>query len=368
MPREGEERGSGAIACSPGVSCYRAAAMRGGLSSTNRTTTGFGHPVLNFLCYGLLICSFLYPLKVVLPERIGTAAAAAAESRRIADFDGLASTLLVASPFSDLLAAMDARVPGAADRALVRHLLAAWWAGALFTIAGAVPLLLIRSVREQVGRSLPRGGARFAEAGGAALFLVVTLLAFRAGHFWFTPGAKRMALLDGVGLGLPIVLSAWAVVRLFSLAGVALLASDAAAERRSRRPLDFSRSPRAAARWDFVCSACGASIDAAPFWSGIEIRCPACGQPTTLRFSGSGRRYEITYDEFRQLLTDKGVRDAVSPVLVMRLRCSVVDDGKTLVLKGPDGEALGLRQAHLALQSDEAMQKWIHGLAEKRWR
>lgn len=356
------------IACSPWVSCYRAPAMRGGISSTNRTTTGFGHPVLNFLCYGLLIVSILYPLKVALPEMIGNAAAAAAESRRIADLDGLASALLVISPFSDLLAAMDARVPGAADRALVRHLLASWWAGAVLTVAGAVPLLLIGSIRDQVGRSLPRGGARFAEAGVAGLFLVTTFLAFRAGHFWFTPGAKRMALLDGVGLGLPIVLSAWAVIRLSSLAGVSFLASEAAADRKPRRALDFSRSPRAAARGDFVCSACGASIDAAPFWSGIEIRCPACSQPTTLRFSGRGRRYEITYDEFRSLLSHKDVRDAVSPVLVMRLRCSVEDNGSTLLLRGPDGEPLSLQDAHVALQSDEAMQKWIHGLAEKRWR
>lgn len=341
--------------------------MRGGLSSTNRTTTGFGHPILNFLCYGLLILSFLYPLKVVLPDLTGNTAAAAAENGRIADFDRLASTLLVVSPFSDLLAEMDARVPGAADRALVRHLLAVWWVLALLTIAVAVPLLMIGSVREQVGRSLPKGGARVVEAAVAVGLLLTTFLAFRAGHFWFTPGAKRMALLDGVGLGLPIVLSAWTVVRLGSLAAVALLASDAAVDRRNRSPLDFSRSPRAAARGDFVCSVCGASIDAAPFWSGIEILCPACGQPTTLRFSGSGRRYELTYDEFLQLLADKAVRDAVSPVLVMRLRCSVEDDGRTLVLKGPDGESLGLRQAHLALQSDEAMQKWIHGLAEKRW-
>jgi hypothetical protein len=85
---------------------------------------------------------------------------------------------------------------------------------------------------------------------------------------------------------------------------------------------------------------------------------------------GSGCRtgYEISFEDFRRLVSESSSQPVVAPLLMAWFRCEIAGQGSETVLRSVDGQPLGIRNLHNRIQVDPSKQRDIYGVAMDLWR
>jgi hypothetical protein len=329
----------------------------------------FGHRWLNRSCFAYLFLALLYPLVLALPEFFGKGGETW-QAAWIWALNGGAARALAFSPFEGLVLALKRHFGDGRELALYRHFLAFWWLGGVAVLLVALSCLFSFHVREAVERTLPKGRYLAVESLLALLLFAGCAAALFSVDVWLIPVTRQAALIAGAGMGALMVVGVGSIVRLGSLAAIFFASPGMFRQRIYANIHAASHAPRPHGGGAFECSHCGAAIEAAAFWGGIEVDCPACGKPTTLtNFTTQSRDYALTYGEFTQLLANSEFRHDVIPVLCRLLDCRIEEtqEGR-LSLCDSAGQPVPLTKAHLALQTDRNQQWWVYGRAMSLWR
>jgi hypothetical protein len=122
----------------------------------------------------------------------------------------------------------------------------------------------------------------------------------------------------------------------------------------------------------FLCNNCEAKISTKHFWEEFSIICPNCGKSTELKYrvgqSIPWFECDITFSDFKQLLTNRAYSKTVDPVIKELLGCSIERTEMGVKLIGEDGSLIPLEVAHVEIQLDSAAQILIYNTAMGLWR
>lgn len=105
---------------------------------------------------------------------------------------------------------------------------------------------------------------------------------------------------------------------------------------------------------------------------GAAADCASCGERTIPRVPpGATRpvtRYEITFDDFRRLLSDPYCRPSVAPLLRRWFGYELEGSGDTARVRGGDGREVDPLSLHLSIQGDDDKQSALYRTAMTLWR
>lgn len=123
---------------------------------------------------------------------------------------------------------------------------------------------------------------------------------------------------------------------------------------------------------DTVCQNCGALMGTPYVLLGASAECPSCGGRTIPRVpAGAGRPatgYELTYADFRLLLSDSDYRPSVAPLLRRWFGYELEGSGDTVRVRSVDGARVDPLSLHLSIQGDDDKQSALYRTAMTLWR
>lgn len=121
-----------------------------------------------------------------------------------------------------------------------------------------------------------------------------------------------------------------------------------------------------------VCRNCGAGFDTPYVLLGAAAECPTCGGRTTPRVpDGASRpeiRYELTFADFRRLLSDAYCQPSVAPLLRRWFGYELEASGDAVRVRSRDGAEVDPLSLHLSIQGDEDRQSALYRAAMTLWR
>ncbi len=121
-----------------------------------------------------------------------------------------------------------------------------------------------------------------------------------------------------------------------------------------------------------VCESCGASLDTPYILLGAERECPACGETTTPRVpvgtSYPYRGYELSFADFRRLLSDADCAPSVAPLLRRWFGYELEASGGVARVRSRDGAEVDPLSLHKSIQGDGAKQYALYQTAMSLWR
>ena len=121
-----------------------------------------------------------------------------------------------------------------------------------------------------------------------------------------------------------------------------------------------------------VCPVCRKEFEVSYVLLGAPISCPGCGE-TIVPVVPVGAvyprtEYEMTFSDFRQLVTARAYRSAVAQLVADWFDYELKDYGESTIVKSRDGETLGLLEVHRNIQEDSARQRELYRTAMALWR
>jgi hypothetical protein len=121
-----------------------------------------------------------------------------------------------------------------------------------------------------------------------------------------------------------------------------------------------------------VCQHCEAGIDTPFVLLGVANECLSCGERTIPRvpvgtfYPDTG--YEMTFADFRLLLSDPDDRLSVLPLIRQWYGYELEEPGGTICIRSRDGEEVDLLSLHLRIQGDSPRQQSLYRTAMTLWR
>lgn len=121
-----------------------------------------------------------------------------------------------------------------------------------------------------------------------------------------------------------------------------------------------------------VCQNCGASLDTPYVLLGAAAECPSCGERTVPRVPVGTfypeRGYEISFADFRRLLSDPDYRPSVAPLLRRWFGYELEASGDVVRIRSQNGEEVDPLSLHLSIQEDSSKQSSLYRTAMTLWR
>ena len=81
-----------------------------------------------------------------------------------------------------------------------------------------------------------------------------------------------------------------------------------------------------------------------------------------------GTGYQVTFDDFRQLISYKGWQPAIAPLIKVWFGYEIVGTGAAAFVRSPSGEPVDLQELHSEIQSDPRKQYDLYQNAMNFWR
>lgn len=123
---------------------------------------------------------------------------------------------------------------------------------------------------------------------------------------------------------------------------------------------------------DTICQSCGSRIDIPYIMLGAAVTCRECGARTTPQAAPGSRPadtgYEITFADFRQLLSYPGYRSSVAPLLREWFGYELEARGDSVSIRARDGGVVDELALHQDIQGDESKQGALYRAAMTLWR
>ena len=121
-----------------------------------------------------------------------------------------------------------------------------------------------------------------------------------------------------------------------------------------------------------VCQSCGAALDTPYVLLGAPAECSSCGRRTIPQVPpGTTRpetRYEITFADFRRLISDADCRPSVAPLLRRWFGYELEGADDAARVRSRDGAEVDPLSLHLRIQGDDDRQSAIYRMAMTLWR
>jgi hypothetical protein len=121
----------------------------------------------------------------------------------------------------------------------------------------------------------------------------------------------------------------------------------------------------------FYCPHCNTENCAGSQWEGITIRCPHCERNIKLEYQNGQcilkTGYEVSFNQFYELIVDKYNGHSTHPVITKLLDCSIVTVNDRYVLQQKGGLLIPYEVAHCLIQSNPAKQRDLYNLAMGVW-
>jgi hypothetical protein len=84
--------------------------------------------------------------------------------------------------------------------------------------------------------------------------------------------------------------------------------------------------------------------------------------------AGSRTGYEISFEDFRRLISDPSSKPVIAPLLRDWYQLEIAGQGPETVVRSEDGQVVGLRVLHNRIQIDRSKQRTIYDRAMDLWR
>lgn len=121
-----------------------------------------------------------------------------------------------------------------------------------------------------------------------------------------------------------------------------------------------------------LCQACHASIEIPYTLIGATTKCPTCGTvtvpevPIGTRYPHSG--YEITFQDFEQLLDNKAYRPSIRKLLRLWYGYKIHAEDQNVQIRSREGNKIDRLVLHNRIQADAMKQQQIYRVSMSLWR
>jgi hypothetical protein len=123
-----------------------------------------------------------------------------------------------------------------------------------------------------------------------------------------------------------------------------------------------------------ICGNCGAARETPYVLLGAAAECAACGEravprvPAGATYPRTG--YELTFADFRRLVSDPGYNTSVAPLLRrwFGYELEATGGGDEARVRACDGREVDLLSLHLGIQGDAERQSALYRTAMTLWR
>jgi hypothetical protein len=123
---------------------------------------------------------------------------------------------------------------------------------------------------------------------------------------------------------------------------------------------------------DTVCQLCGAGMDTPHILLGADVECASCGGRTIPKVPAGTpypvTGYEITYANFKQLLSDTDYRPSIAPLLRQWFGYEIDAAGESIRIRSGSGDEIDMLSLHRRIQADNSKQYDLYQAAMTLWR